>query len=169
MTMSGRRRGGTAILLATLALLPAAAVAQQSRAEQLQQQFDHETDSVKKAKLLIKFGDAEFDEIRKQVEQGNIEMAANLLGRYRDDCRAAQKSLDSTGVNPESHPAGYKELQMSVRAGLRRLSDILAGLTADNQKRFESARGDLETLNRALLRQLFPRQPGTAHADKEHP
>ena len=144
-------------------------MAQQNRAEQLQQQFDHETDSVKKAKLLIKLGDAEFDEIRKQVGQGNIEMAVNLVGHYRDDCQAAQKSLDSTGVNPESHSAGYKELQMSVRASLRRLNDILAGLTADDQKRFESARRDLETLNRALLRQLFPRQPGTTRADKEHP
>lgn len=145
------------VFVAASGIAPALA---QTRADILRKQFDNETDPVKKAKLLLKLGDADFQEIRQQVEGEHADIGAKRLEQYRDDCRAAGKALDSTGVNPEKKPAGFKELQFSIRSSLRRMNDIAAGLSADEQKQFEAARKDLESMDRKLLRQLFPRQSG---------
>ncbi|MBA0085992.1 MAG: hypothetical protein HRJ53_13420, partial [Acidobacteria bacterium Pan2503] len=58
--------GGAAVVC--VVLFPA--IAQESVAE-LQAKFDHENNSVKKAKLLVRLGDAQFEESRRAGKAGD--------------------------------------------------------------------------------------------------
>ena len=144
-----------------------AAPGPQDRLAQFQNQFRRETDPVRRAKLLPHLADAEFEAIHTDMEAGEVEKALRILENYRDEVVSAKKALDATGVNAERKPAGFKELQISVRQSLRRLSDVLTEMTVDQQEPFEAVRKDLEVINQGLIRELFPRQPGAVHEQEK--
>lgn len=149
--------------VAMLALL-AAAFMQQDRLAQMQSRFDRETDPVQKAKLMQGLGDAEFQEIQKQIDAGNLSDAIAALEKYRDTALSVKKDLDAKGIDAEKHPGGYKQLEISLRSSLRRIDDMVVVLAADDQKPFLSVRKDIQQLDHHVMRQLFPRQP-TSDAD----
>ena len=120
-----------------------------------------ESDPVHRARLLVPLGDAEFQDMRDESSDGNTSAALAILKQYRDEVQTCAKQLDAKEPNPEKHPAGFKQLQISVRASLRRVDDILVGLAGDDQEPFLEVRKDLEQLNHHLIQELFPRQPGT--------
>jgi len=145
--------------VAGVALLMTASAAQ-IRVQDLRAQFVREPSPVRRAKLLPRLEQAEFGEIRQQIDGADYAKALELLGDYRDEVRATQKALDATGVDPEKKPAGYKELQIAVRESLRQLSEILVALPVDWKMGFEDIRHELEAANNRLIVQLFPHQPG---------
>lgn len=130
------------------------------RLAQFKSQFERESDPVRKAKILIKLSEAEFQHIRSENEAGNTENGLKLLEEFRDQSVSTHDALKAKGVNPERKSAGYKELEISVRESLHRLREILAGLSGDDQKNYAKVRAQLEQLNNELIRELFPRQPG---------
>ncbi len=139
----------------------------QDRLAQYRSQFLHETDPVRKAKLVPHLADAEFEAIHTELQAGEVDEALRILENYRDEVVSTKKALEATGVDAEKKPAGFKELQISVRQGLRRLSDALAEMTTDQQKPFEAVQKDLEGINQGLIRELFPRQPGASHEQEK--
>lgn len=108
---------------------------------------------------MPKLGEAEFEDIRARVAAGRLPDALAILEQYRDQARECARLLDATGVDAEKHPAGYKQLQISLRESLRRLNEIMVGMTLDDQAAFLKTRKDLDELNRQLIRELFPRGP----------
>lgn len=124
-----------------------------------QARFERETDPVHKAKLMVKLGRAEFDEIEAQAGSNNLAQAAGRLKQYQSQVDSVSKALDATKRNAAKHAAGFLQLQVSVRESLRRLNNILVGLTSDQQKPFLDVRDDLEGINRHLMLELFPSQP----------
>lgn len=124
-----------------------------------QAKFEKETDPVHKAKLMVKLGRAEFDEIEAQVASNNLTQATDGLKQYQSQVDSVSKALDATKRNAAKHAAGFLQLQVSVREALRRLNNILVGLTSDEQKPFRDVRDDLEDVNRHLMLELFPSQP----------
>ena len=68
------------------------AIAQESVAE-LQAKFDHENNSVKKAKLLVRLGDAQFEESRRAGKAGDNNAVDATMEKYRDNVRAALDAL----------------------------------------------------------------------------
>jgi len=116
-------------------------------------------DPVRRARLIGPLADAEFQDIRDDAAEGNTSGALATLKQYRDEAQSCAIALDAKEPNAEKHPAGFKELQISVRAALRRVDDLLVGLTADEQEPFLEVRKELEQLDRHLFQELFPRQP----------
>jgi hypothetical protein len=149
-------------LLLGLALLPGQTAPPPNRGAELRTRFASESDAVRRAKLMVPLGDAEFQEIRKRIDDGKLDDALAILREYRDEAQSCQKELDAKGVDPEKRPSGFKQLQISLRESLRRLDDLLANLSADEQKPFLDLRKDIDQLDRHLIRELFPRQPGAA-------
>jgi tRNA nucleotidyltransferase/poly(A) polymerase len=135
---------------------------EQDRLAQLRSRYDRESDPVRKAKRLVPLGDAEFDDIQKQMADGNTSSALGELREYQTQVDAVDKALDAKGRNAEKHPNGYKELQFSVRESLRRLNNVIVNLTSDQQPPFLEIRKSLEDLNRRLITELFPSQPGSS-------
>jgi hypothetical protein len=125
----------------------------------LRARFAKETDPVRKARLIGPLGDAQFQQIQSDAAEGNYSAALDMLMEYRDDAQSCLKALEAKEPDPEKHPSGFKQLQISLRASLRRVDDIIVGLAGDEQKPFVDLRKELDQMDRQLIRELFPRQP----------
>lgn len=123
--------------------------------------FERETNPVHKAKLMVRLGREEMDAVEKAAADDDLSKALVGAQEYQAQADAVAKALDATGVNPEKHSAGFKELQISVRDELRRLNSVIVGLSGDDQKPFLSIHNDLDALNRHLINELFPGPSGT--------
>ncbi|MGD0403656.1 MAG: hypothetical protein ABSB66_10695 [Candidatus Acidiferrales bacterium] len=144
---------------ASFALPPPKAMLASNSTAELRARFDGETDPVRKAKLLVALSEAEFRDVLKDTESEDFGAALAIFQRYRDEAQACQKALEGKEPDPEKHPNGFKQLQISLRESLRRLSDIIVELPADEQKPFLDVRRDLEQMDRQLIHELFPRRP----------
>jgi hypothetical protein len=133
----------------------------QDRVADLRSRFSHESDPVRKAKLMPDLGNAEFREIESDLLAERLPDALTVLQQYRDEAQSCVKNLDAKNVDAEQHPAGFKQLEFSLRESLRRLDDLLVTLTRDDQAPFQAARNDIDDMNRHLIHELFPRQPST--------
>ena len=138
------------------AMLSAPPFAQNPTAD-LRSRFEHETNPVRKAKLMPALADAEFAEIRKDVEAEEFDAALALLRTYRDETESCIKALDSSKINAEKNPSGFKQLQISLQLSLRRVDMLLPAMTSDVQAPFLGVRKDLDEMNRHLIDELFPR------------
>ena len=125
----------------------------------LQTRFDQEPDVMRRARLLIDMSRTDFHSISEQVAAGDNTDALKTLEQFVDDARSCSDSLDAKQANAEAHPGGFKQLQIATRESLERLDDLMVGLTGDEQAPFQVIRKNLDTLNRHLIRELFPHQP----------
>jgi hypothetical protein len=132
----------------------------QERLGQYKSQFDGEKDPVRKAKILVKLAESQFQQIRSEADSGKQEDGLKDLETVRDECISTHEALKAKGLDPERKSAGFKELEISVRESLHRLREILAGLGGEDEKHYARVRAQLEQLNNELIRELFPRQPG---------
>jgi len=130
------------------------------KAAEFRARFARETDPVHRAKLMPQLGEAELQEIQRQIAGGELSEALEGVKEYRDQVQQCQKDLDAIGVDVEKHPNGFKQLQISLRESLRRIDEALISLASDEQQPFLDVRKELDRINRHLIRELFPRQPG---------
>ena len=154
------------ILLAVL--WPGCARAQNRLAES-RSHFSQETDPMRRAQMMPRLGQAEFDEITSDIDAGKLPEALSVLKEYRDEIESCEKGLDAEKINAEKHPKGYKQLEISLRESLRRLNSLLVSFTAEEQQPFLDVRNDLDALNRHLIRELFPNQPDKSPASEPAP
>lgn len=152
-------RIGAAAIAAALSLL-LQPFPRQNSTDDIAGRFEHDTNPIHRAKMLPKLGDAEFVTIQKDVTDGNVPGAVAVLQKYRDQAQTCLKDLDAHEPDAERHPSGFKELQISLRETLRRLDSLMGDLTRDEQDQFSGLRKDLDQLNKHVIHELFPRQPG---------
>lgn len=149
--------GCTAII--SLMLTPAQA---QSVAE-LQARFDREISSVTKAKLLIKLGDAQFEEARRAGKEGDNNTVGFTLEKYRDNVRTALDALKKQHPDAEKHSNGYRQLEMHVKNGIREVEDSMLAAPAPYRPPLQIVRQDLIAMDEELIKLLFPRRPADQH------
>ena len=141
--------------VALCACLSVIAAEQESR-EKYEAQFQLERDPVAKAKILAKLGRLEVDYARADLKADKEEQSLADLERYRDQVEGTVQALSSTGVNAEQHPAGFKELQISLRETLRRIDELILQLPLDKRPWFQAVRSDLTKSQNSLIEALFP-------------
>jgi uncharacterized phage infection (PIP) family protein YhgE len=156
MPLPGMLKFCTAAFAALTLLAPLAAQDHQSAN---QTRYDQETDPVRKARALVKLGDDQIDEARKQLKNGDEVASLHTLEQYRDEVRHIAELLKATGVDPEKKPAGFKELQISLRETVRHIDDLILTLPVDKRPFFREVRTDLVNTQNELIDALFPRQP----------
>jgi hypothetical protein len=144
------------VLFATL--LPCSVFAQ-DRTVELRSHFTAETDPVRKAKLMPPLGDAEFQQIHKDVADSRPDDALTVLKQYLIEAKSCERSLDGSGIDAERHPAGFKQFQISLQESVRRLDTELPLLTSDEQKPFLEIRDTINDMDARLIRKLFPHGP----------
>ncbi|HXN26950.1 MAG TPA: hypothetical protein VN902_07510 [Candidatus Acidoferrales bacterium] len=142
--------------------LVAGSLLAQDRTAQLRSRFEKETDPVRKARMVTLLADSEFREMHQKIDTGDLAGAAEIAGRARDEAQASKKLLDARSRDAETHPDGYKQLEISVRESMRRLDDIMVSLAQDEQAPLAEVRKDLDELDRQMIRQLFPKRPEAA-------
>jgi hypothetical protein len=145
-----------AALAVALFLSPAVA---QNRTADLRVRFERETDPVRKAKFMPELGEGQFAEIREEVRGAQFPEALVVLGQYRAEAGDCERALVGLKINADKHPAGFKELEISLRESLRRLNEMLPGLAADDQAPFLEIRKDLSEMDQRLVHELFPQRP----------
>jgi hypothetical protein len=156
MNIAGLRKIRIALLLA-LPLCPSLP-AQEPLTAALAQ-YERETDPVRRAKELAKFGDEQVALARKQLKSGDEEGSLRTLEQYRDEVLSTYQALKATGVNAEKKPAGFKELQISLRETMRHMEDLIFTLPADKQPFFQEVRAEVGKAQNDLVDALFPRGP----------
>lgn len=122
-------------------------------------QYHHETDPVRKARELAKFGDQQVELARKELKSGNDVGSLHTLEQYRDEVRETVEALKASGIDAEKKPAGFKELQISLRESVRHIDDLIFALPVDKRPFFREVRADLVTAQNDLIDALFPRRP----------
>jgi len=147
-------------LTVALALVLLANVAPgQNNLAELRSRLEHETNPVSKAKIMHDLGELEFKEIERDVSGGHLSEGLAILKQYDAEVHTCVQALDKKGENAEKHPAGFKQLQFSLRESLRRIDALMPGMTADDQAPFLEVRNDLSEVDQHIFRELFPREP----------
>jgi hypothetical protein len=121
--------------------------------------YQHEGDPVRKARLLAKFGDEQIELAKRQLKEDHEVESLHTLEQYRDEVRDTIMVLNGTGVDAERKPAGFKELQISLRETIRRIDDLILTLNVDKRPFFREVRNDLFADQNKLIDELFPRRP----------
>jgi hypothetical protein len=126
---------------------------------QLQTQFDKESNAVRKAKMLNKLGEAQFAEVRRAEKAGDNSTVGLTLEKYRDNVRAAFDALKKQHPNAEKQPNGYRHLEIELRKGIREIKESLIVAPEPYQPPLELVRQDLVAMDDELLALLFPLRP----------
>jgi hypothetical protein len=126
---------------------------------QLQTQFDKESNAVRKAKMLNKLGEAQFAEVRRAEKAGDNSTVGLTLEKYRDNVRAAFDALKKQHPNAEKQPNGYRHLEIELRKGIREIKESLIVAPEPYHPPLELVRQDLVAMDDELLALLFPLRP----------
>lgn len=157
----GVPRLGVALALATSCLCgPALPARAQDAHAKLEAQYQSENDPVRKAKIVAKLGHFEIDQSRSDLKAGDEEKALAVLERYNDEVRKTGEALTASGIDPERRPAGFKELQISLREFIRQLDDLIITLPFDKRPWFQAVRSDISATQNSLFDALFPSGSG---------
>jgi hypothetical protein len=148
-----------ALVIVALAGLPWL-ISRASNLDDLQTRFDHESNSVHKAKLFEKLGDEQLAETRRASRASDFVTVGQLMEKYRDNAREALGALKKQHPDADHQLNGYKQLQMHMRKGLRDLKEILLLAPSDVKPPLELVEQDLASMDDELLRMLFPPRPG---------
>src|SRR5947207_10665206 len=149
---------------ALVSLMISPVLAQQSVAE-LQVHFDRKNNSVKKAKLMVKLGEAQFEQARLAGKDGDNNAVDVTLEKYRDNVRAALEALKKQHADAEKHSNGYRQMEIHVKEGIREVEDSMLAAPAPYKPPLQIVRQDLIAMDEEMIRLLFPHRP----ADKPVP
>src|SRR5580658_1205419 len=142
-----------------LAFVLAAMQATPDKTAEIRARSVKETNAVHKAKILPQLAESEYVEVQGLLKSDNAAEAGAIVKQMADEAATCREALDAKVRDPEAHPDGYRQLQISVRQTLRRIDNILPGLSMDEQKPFLEARESLSEVDQALLVALFPKRP----------
>jgi succinate dehydrogenase flavin-adding protein (antitoxin of CptAB toxin-antitoxin module) len=144
---------------------------------EMQARFDHEKNPVRRAKLLEKLGDAEFDEARRAFKANDLSTVGMVLEKYRDNVRVALEGLKKKRTDAQKDSNGYRQLEIHVRRGIREADEIILRVPEEYQPPLQIVRRDLDIMDRELIHMLFlhhdelpagPKVPEAA-TSSEHP
>jgi hypothetical protein len=152
-----------------LVLLPQLVFAVNDDVRDLQTRFDRESNSVHKAKLLERLGDAQLSITRRASQSSDYQTMAITMEKYRDNARAAIDALKKDHPDAERHTGGYKQLQIHVHKAIRELDEMLVIAPSEYRPPLELVRSDLASMDDELLQLLFPRRTEGVKPDDKKP
>jgi hypothetical protein len=136
---------------------------------ELQTRFDRETNSVRKAKIVEKLGDAQFEAARNAGKAGDFVDAGLTLEKYRDNVRTALEALKKQHPDAERQSNGYRQLEFHVRKGIREVDETVLVAPEPYKPPLQIVRQDLGAMEEELIKLLFPRHPTKPPATPPQP
>ena len=116
-------------------------------------------DAVQNAKSVVRQGEIQLEQVRREVRAENYDEALRVLTAYRDAVKSAHAALKASGRDAERKPSGFKNLQIHVRQSTQRLEQTILSVPVEQRAPFEAIRKELEAIDKELVDALFPRQP----------
>jgi succinate dehydrogenase flavin-adding protein (antitoxin of CptAB toxin-antitoxin module) len=157
------RRGSCGLWLGAAMMCCVIGAAAADKLADTQARFDHENNPVRRAKLLEKLGDAEFDEARRAFKANDLNTVGTVLEKYRDNVRVALEGLKKKRADAQKDSNGYRQLEIHVRRGIREADEIILRVPEEYQPPLQIVRRDLDSMDKELIRMLFhhrDEQPG---------
>ena len=137
------------------AIFVCGAEAQPDKVSDLQAKFDHEKDPVHRVKSFEKLGDAQFEESRRAFKANDFVAVGVVFEKYRDNARVAFDGLTKKHADAERQSNGYRQLEIHIRRGLREVEETLLRVPEEFQPPMQLVRGDLDRMDRELIKMLF--------------
>src|SRR5580704_4670906 len=136
---------------------------------ELQARFDHETNSVHKAKLFERLSDEQLAEVRHAAQSSDYNAIGIIMEKYRDNARAAVAALKKEHPNADHQVNGYKQLQIHIRRAIRDLKETVLLAPDEYKPPLQLVERDLALIDDELLQSLFPSPPQTASPPENQP
>src|SRR5579871_4103845 len=136
---------------------------------ELQARFDHESNSVHKAKLFEKLSDEQLAEVRHASQSSDYNAVGTIMEKYRDNARAAVDALKKEHPNAEHQINGYKQLQIHIRRAIRDLKETVLLAPDEYKPPLRIVEHDLSLIDDELLQSLFPSPRHTAPSPEAPP
>jgi hypothetical protein len=157
------------LVIATAAVTVAGPVVGAQRPNDLQSRFDHETNSVHKAKIFEHLGDQQFSEARHASQTRDYKAVAEIMEIYRNNARTVFNALKKEHPNAERQLSGYKQLQIHIHKSIREVDESLLVSPPEFKPPLMLVRQDLSSMDDELLVMIFPRRPTERKADAPPP
>jgi hypothetical protein len=135
---------------------------------ELQTRFDHETNSVHKAKLFEKLSDEQLAEVRHASQASDYNAVGTIMEKYRDNARAAVDALKKEHPNADHQLNGYKQLQIHIRRAIRDLKETVLLAPDEFKPPLQLVEHDLSLIDDELLQRLFPSPPQQSGSSPEN-
>ncbi len=152
------RGRGSVVLLAAALLSCAGSLAVVDKLKELQEHFDRANHAGAKIKDLQKLGALQFDAATQASKAGDFVAVGLIFEKYRDNVRQAFELLKKQEPDADRHPAGYRQLELEVRHGIREVEDTLLVASEEVRPPLQIVRKDLIDMDDALIHSLFPRR-----------
>lgn len=123
--------------------------------EKHRERLQQTSDVADRAKIAAKLGDALLDSMTRAFRKGLTEEGEKLLAEYREVIQTAGRKLLNAGLDARHSPRGFKELEIHIRKGERRLADITHSLSYEQVEVVDDTRKELESLRQELLAALM--------------
>lgn len=131
--------------------------------------YEKADNPVDRAKAFEKLGHEEYVAARQALDGGNTDEALQFLADYNEQATDTHQALLKTGVDPEKHSNGFRQLQISLREHERDLRDLMGRVTFDQRAPFEKLERAMEGLNQKLMLELFPNRPPNNEGKHKNP
>jgi hypothetical protein len=140
-----------------VAALPTNLQAHREQSEQeLETRVQQEKDPLKKAKLEIELGTLRLDKAGEAYAHDDVERGAKLLDSCKSGMQEAWALLEASGRDAAHKPQGFKDLDIALREGARKLQDLRRGVPSAERAAIEHTAKDLEAVHDRVLSALFP-------------
>jgi hypothetical protein len=136
---------------------------------ELQSRFDHETNSVHKAKIFEKLSEEQLAEVRRAAQANDYNAIGLIMEKYRDNAHVAVAALKKEHPNADHQLNGYKQLQIHIRRAIRDIKETELLAPDEYKPPLRLVEHDLALLDDELLQSLFPSPPRNGTSPENQP
>jgi hypothetical protein len=137
--------------------------------QELEARIQQEDNPVKKAKLEIELGNLTLDKAGQAYARDDTADGAKLLDACRNRMHQAWALLEASGRDATRKPQGFKELDIALREGGRRLGDLQREVPFAERAAIQRVAKDLDAVHDRVLSALFPGDQMTVSAPRIAP
>jgi len=116
---------------------------------------DSEGDLVKKARENIRLAEIELNQTCQKYNEGYPEDGLKSLGQFMKLVEQAYAWLGETHRDPRKKPAGFKDMELKIRAFIRKLEDLKSSLPQDEREPVEKSIKRLHEIHDDLVMGLL--------------
>jgi hypothetical protein len=117
------------------------------------------TDPVNRTKIQIKISDLLLSLVADAAREGNDKRVEQYLNEYSNAISDAHLTMMKTGKDAHKHPAGFKELEISLRKQQKQLTDAGKLVDIDNRDDFDRARKQASDISDQLVKTMLLKDP----------
>jgi hypothetical protein len=137
--------------------------------QEIEARIERESNPVKKAKLEIELGSLKLEKAGQAYARDDTEAGAKLLDACKVWMQQAWALLEASGRDAVHKPQGFKDLDIALREGARKLDDLQRGVPSAERGAIQHAAKELDAVHQRVLSALFPGDQMTDSAARAAP